>query len=493
VFDKCPELRVVTAYNFHPQEQVDFQASLAMAKTAEDKSALWALFGYYADVNVAIQEIYKLNPTSPHLDYLLTRLVNREEVTLNGIAFTSAEDYKRTRKEKLNKDALQIVSTIAAEGKTAKPYLWNTAAGYLNVLAGNHTTATQLFDKAEKQSPKTTLIADQIHLLRLINTVSSITKMDEKAEAKLLPELTWLYNLKTSEEDVFRYHHAISWSKQYVAALYSAQKNVVLAELFNRKAEFYRNNTNLEAMKIFMKKLTKSDWEQLAISIYDVTLSDLYQYQAVMSAYADKIDEAIIAMEQSENGKDVELPGNPFNGKIKDCHDCDHAATQKVKYTRLSFLKKVQEMKAHVVKGEDVYNNSILLGNAFYNISYFGNARAFYEGNIMDQYSIYIDKYYQTYLLSNTEASQYYQKAFDAATTDEQKAKCVYMMAKCERNTFYTQKYHSSAEWYGGDADVAFLAWNGFKKLKTDYSDTKYYKEVMRECGYFKSYVEGGK
>ena len=207
-----------------------------------------------------------------------------------------------------------------------------------------------------------------------------------------------------------------------------------------------------------------------------------------MSAYAGKLDEAIAFMEQSAEGKNVELYGNPFNGKIKDCHDCDHAAPQKVKYTKLSFLKKMKEMQSLVDKGQDVYNNSLLLGNAYYNMTYFGNARAFYYNDIINQYGNYIDEYYQSYLLNCATANQYYERALATAANAEQKAKCVYMMAKCERNAFYTKEYHSKNDFWG-EPEVAFQAWNGFKKLKTEYSNTRYYKEVINECGYFSKYV----
>ena len=49
VFNKCPTMRIVTAYCFHPQEETDWNQSLAMAKTNEEKAALWALQGYYND------------------------------------------------------------------------------------------------------------------------------------------------------------------------------------------------------------------------------------------------------------------------------------------------------------------------------------------------------------------------------------------------------------------------------------------------------------
>jgi hypothetical protein len=129
------------------------------------------------------------------------------------------------------------------------------------------------------------------------------------------------------------------------------------------------------------------------------------------------------------------------------------------------------------------------LANAYYNMSYFGNARVFYYGEIIDQGSNYIRKDFQSMLFSNVKAKEFYQKAFDAAANDEQKAKCVYLMAKCERNEFYAREYHSKDDFYGyDDPEVAFLAWEGFRKLKSNYAHTKYYKDVINECGYFKQY-----
>jgi len=87
-------------------------------------------------------------------------------------------------------------------------------------------------------------------------------------------------------------------------------------------------------------------------------------------------------------------------------------------------------------------------------------------------------------------AAMYYQKAFNAAANEEQKAKCQYLLAKCERNEYYNKKYNSVTNWWEiEDNGINFLAWNGFKYLKNNYSTTRYYQEVIAECGYFKAYI----
>jgi hypothetical protein len=477
VFENCPALRLVATFAFHPQEEADFQSSLALAKNVDEKAAVWALFGYYADELRAIREIYQLNPKSPHLEYLLTRLINKEEERMNSVDYSADEAQYKDLDAKVQPQVLELVARLAKEGKTSKPYLWNLAAGYLSIFNGDHAQATQLFNKVEKEAPTSDLATDQLRIFRLMNTLHGIKRMDAAAESKLLTELTWLY--APGERATLRYNHASNWSKRYIAKLYRSQGNVAMSEAFYRSRTYYRTASNLEAMKAFLQKTGFTPWEKMALSLYNVKIFDIYEYEAIMAAYAGKLDNAIALMEKSKNTN--ELYGNPFNGKIQDCHDCDHAAQQKVKYTKLSFLQKMREMQANVDKKEDVYNNSLLLANAYYNMTYFGNARVFYENIIVDQYGNSIDDYYAPQLLNCATADKYYKIAFAAATTDEQRAKCVYMMAKCERN-----------EKFKGDPDNESLAWEGFKQLKTKYANTKYYKEVINECSYFAIYLNSG-
>lgn len=478
VFENCPALRLVATFAFHPQEDADFQASLALAKNTDEKAALWSLFGYYADEQRAIQEIYQLNPKSSHLEYLLARLVNKEEERMNSVEYSSDGVHYKDLDAKVEPQILELVMKLAKEGKTSKPYLWNLAAGYLSIFNGDHAQATQLFNKVEKEAPKSDLATNQLRIFRFTNTLHSTTRMDATAESRLLPDLTWLY--ATGERPTVRYDHAVNWSKRYIARLYRNQGNSVMGELFHRDRTYYHTPANLEVMKAFLQKTSYTPWEKMALLLYDVKLDNIYEYEGIMAAYAGKLDNAIALM-QKANATD-ELYGNPFNGKIQDCHDCDHAAPQKVKYTKLSFLQKMKEMQSRVDKKEDIYNNSLLLANAYYNMTYFGNARAFYYSNIiMDQYGGDFDEYYNPQFINCATANRYYKMAFAAATTDEQRAKCVYMMAKCERN-----------EKFSGDPENESLAWEGFKQLKTKYAHTKYYNEVINECSYFSIYLNRG-
>ena len=511
VFDKFPEMRIVTAYSFHPKNESDWNKSLAMAKNNQEKAALWAIHGFYKDEIQAIEKIYELNPKSEHLDYLLTRLINKQEEGIDDSFKSSVDNQpaknqtvtenKSKNKNKVDAKAFDLVAKIASAQNTTQPYLWDIALGYLQILKTDYAQADINFNKAEKNMPKTELSVYQLRLLRFVNNMSKIDKLTSKNERTILADLNWLYQElpKTYKGDEFRYQNASAWSRNYLATLYREQSDPVMAELFGNSTDyywgdgnsFYDNEKNLLGMKTFLKKSDKSEIEKIGSGIYSLKLHEISYFQAIKATFKNKIPEAIAFLKEADSVQYTVFLGNPFNGNIKDCHDCEHAAYQKKKYSFLDFLTTIKTMQDKVALKEDLYTNSLLLGNAFYNISHFGNGRIFYEMNIVGYGSSpYSFRDPMKNMITNCDLPKmYYQKAFEAASTKEQKAKCLYLMSKCERNQYYNNKYKTTnSVWEIQDDNVNFIAWNGFKALKKDYSDTQYYQEVLTECGYFKTY-----
>ncbi len=513
VFDKCPELRVVTAYSFHPKNEADWNKALAMAKNNKEKAALWAIHGYYKDAKQAIEKIYELDPKSEHLNYLATRLVNSLEQKINN-TFQQAGGENQPKKQLtlsenksqnqvlVDKNALDLITKISAAGNTDRPYLWDLALGYLQTLKGDYANADKNYIKAEKTLPKTELARYQIRLLRFVNNLSKIEKLDDTNVKTVLADLNWLhFELpQTYKGQEFRYQNASSWSRSYLSSLYKEKGNLVMAEIFgesrysyfNDGNSFYDNEKQLLAMKSFLEKSNKTEIEKIGAGIYSLKLKDINSFQAVQATFKNKIPEAIEFLKQADSVQYYKFLGNPFNGSIKDCHDCDHTAYQKRKYTYMDFLTTIKEMQDKLEKKEDVYTNNLLLGNAFYNISHFGNGRTFYEINIVGYGSSpYSFRDAMKEMITNNSVSKmYYQKAFAAASNKEQKAKCLYLISKCERNDYYNKKYSAiNSYWEIQDDKVNFIAWDSFKVLRKDYSDTKYYQDVIAECGYFNTYV----
>jgi hypothetical protein len=490
VYDGCDALKTIAHYSFHPQEESDWKATLAMCANNDEKATLWQMLGvFYADEIRAMKEIYALNARSEKLNLLLTRAINKEEHRFSGWDPYSGNNGFSIKKDTLKRDLYTMTTRIAQAGNTSQPWMWHMAAGYLEMLVGNTQKAAESYKLADKKLPKEELAQAQLRLLKLINNIASTPKADSKFEKQVLTDLEWLTNGKVPAD--FRRNTALNWMRKTLSNKYKAQKEFIKAVCFINYDEFYADNNNIEAIKTFLNKTDKTPYESYYAKLYSFTTNDLVEYQAIRLTFEDKLEEAIEKLVDSPDG--TVLPGNPFNGRLQDCHDCDHEAPQKIKYTKLSLLEKMKEMKDKIKAGTDVYTNAMLVANAFYNITHYGNARAFYEGKVTGEwhYSPYsIDSLFRGVLTDMKLATRYYTLALNAAKTDEQKAKCHFMLAKCERNQWYNKTiYNNSRYEYGDRGQPDFLPWNGFKALQ-QYQNTQFYKEAIKECGYFRTFTQ---
>lgn len=493
VYYNCKEMRSIAAYNFHPQEQSDFDSSLQLASNNNEKIALWTLYGYYADDLKAIREISKLDTKNEHIDFLLAHFINNEEKRLNSEAeLKNAVEYKNVLKENVNPEAVLLIDSIARQENTSRPFLWYMGAGYFQILAGNYKLADIYLEKSSKLISNKPLAVNQIRLLQLVNNILRIDSITKQHEEKLVSELDWLYN-KCPNDSIksFRYNHTVSWSKYYLSSLYKSQGNHVFSEILSPSTNYYINQNNIDNMIEYFTKKDMSSWDSIIIGQYAFTLSDLYDYVSIKNTYIypENLDKAIYYMELSQHSNDT-LDCDPFLGRIKDICECTEGNVPNIRFTKIDLLRRMKDLQLLIAKGERTYEHYLALGNAFYNITYFGNSREFYFNAIINNYGIYIDPLYKSWLLNSTIANTYFNNALQVANNNEQKALCVYMMSKCERNTFYTERYYEDGFLRDSyNQDTNYLAWNGFVKLKNEYSHTSFYKQVIKECGYFKSYI----
>lgn len=487
VFAGDDKLKTVAHWSFHPQEETDWKQTLGLCLNNEERITLWQMLGiFYKDEMRSMQEIYKLDPKSGKMDILLTRFVNKNENEYSWLT-----DSKDSR-EKI-KAALPWLKEVADKGNTSNPFLWNTSIGYLYFLSENFTAAEAYYKKAASQLPNTPLATSQLKLLSLLNSVGALKGIKPADEDRLLPELKWLYN--RSEDIVvskFRYYEAQRWVKETLSKKYQKQNDLVKAECFVSTPGFYANDKNIEKLKALLTKKAATPYEQFCAAMSEKKTEALWAFQAIRDAYGDNIDAAIEKMGKAGGEAAAILAGNPFNARINDCHDCDHMATQKVKYSKLVFLQKLKEMKDNIARGNDAYNNAVLLGNAFYNMSHYGNARYFYESAVLGSghYSPFsIDSIFIPLLTDNSIAKKYYSLALEKAADDEQRAKCHYLIAKCGRNDWYNRNYYNSRENEYKYDDQVYTDLKVFDGL-SQYSQTRYYQEVLKECGYFRTYLK---
>ncbi|GAO41232.1 hypothetical protein FPE01S_01_02440 [Flavihumibacter petaseus NBRC 106054] len=481
VFEGSMTLRIPAHYSFHPQEESDWNKTLSLCRNAREKTVLWQMLGiFYGDEYRSMREIYSLDPKSPKTDILLVRWINKFE---QASKYFSTDDYRTMEGFDIpDSTRLKGIRQIADAGNTASPWLWQLVYGYGELLSHKPALAKTYIDRAASRAPATPLAQAQVRLLQVAVTLDNAAAITPQLEQQLLPQLKWLLSLQNSDLPSLRFEDLQLTIRRKIAGLYKRQGIPTKAECFNHEPAFFKDSVFVNNLEQFLNNPKANNYEAFCKIISSVSPEMIREYKAILATYRNDLPRAMSLM-QTVEAKETFLYGNPFNGRINDCHDCDHQAKQKISYSKAGFLAALQEMEKQVSAGNDVFNNARLIGNAFYNITHFGNARKFYECRIIGQDIYVVEGIDSAYFATLTEmgyAEKYYRLAMEAANTPEQKAQITFLLAKCERNRWFLQEK---------EPPVDFIAWKGFRDLKEKYANTRYYQEVLRECGWFRTWA----
>jgi len=499
VMAHCAPLRMDAITSYHALNQSDFDFALNLVSDPEEKAAMWVMQGYYTNEMEAMKAIYALKPNSEMLDLLLTRSMNKMEAALANSNRDNYREYIADVQLSIDKKLIEFVNQVNNEGKTRDKHTWNLAAAYLNALTGENKRAEEELNKVfasgseiEKDQARTLSIVNEIMRVGFENkNLWSLYDGEEARafESRIYPHLKWLVSQgETQTYDSYSYWDAsskktkvrvelvFSWTKRMLGMLYAYQ---IQSELASPNEAYYHDKYNISEMKKFMQG-ERSDFEKLLLQIYPIKLEDIELYEGLVLAYAGQLEKAKEHFVKTKLANE-ELRSDPFVAGIQDCHDCDHENYRGRKWTRMTTLNRMIQLQQNLLRNTDMYYSALTLGNAYYNLSYYGNSRVFYQSKLMYSWGNSIDDFHSKFLNSSNRAKDYYRTALQYAQSDEQRAKCEYFIAKCDRNEFY------NFGWVNNGID--FLAWDGFVNLKSKYSNTKFYNEVIRECGYFRTYL----
>jgi hypothetical protein len=463
-----------------------------------------------------MEAIYQTDPTSDLLDLLLVRTVNKieEQAVPQRNSFEAKNSSFAINRFNTEDKTAALIRKIADEHKVTKPYVWDLSYGYISFLQGENERATTYLDKAGTEAPADDkMVSDQIHLIKIGMLINGQQKVTPVFEQAALRELQWLKSKRPDYDDAVEaipYGGVYQWVLGRLSEIYAASGDYTKAEClhYSENALFYQSNEKMESMLALMRKTNRTDFEEFVLAIYPFSYNDICEYQGIRLFYAGDIKGALnkltegMSSSQTAAGKrryddwsgwyaadsaSRVLAADPFLIHINDCHDCDAQAPQKIKYTRLDFVKRLVNLEESAAKdpahAAQIYFE---LGNGYYNATYFGNARRFYQCSILNKGDWYGEYTKEEPYQDCSRALSYYKRALDLATDAEFKAKCCYMAAKCETNSYIRDN------WSKIYSEVDFPIYKGgdyFYQLKTNYSQTAYYQEVIKECWYFRKYL----
>jgi hypothetical protein len=267
-------------------------------------------------------------------------------------------------------------------------------------------------------------------------------------------------------------------------------------------------------MRQLIKDGAKNDFDAYLASraaLNPQQLAEILSYRALLvqdlakvRLYKDQIPPPVAASPDALCKNEGSIVLDPFTANTRDCVDCDmqsfanasKAGEQKstcidkqfffntmvAKIEHLATAKTQAELRAK----EDLALEALEVGNAYYNLSYYGRTRL---SNVVAS-----DR-----LFSMEMARQYYRSALQLTSDKELKAKAAFFLAKTENNDVYTSLIDRNfglnfPVWFKSTFDALSFAipptTRYFELLGTELRDTAYVQEIIRECGYFRQYLK---
>ncbi|TND07449.1 MAG: hypothetical protein FD123_3227 [Bacteroidetes bacterium] len=427
-----------------------------------------------ANPGEAIGQVYKLEPSSRYLDVLLVREMQQITQASGG----DKSSFSATRRRIL--DALR-------GGGLHCPQIWEFSAGYIAYLEGDYTDAENWYAKAEKTAPADSIMRDQVKIMRIVQDVDQLSGISKVQETNLFAKIHTLDELHpgAGKSVIAALMHIMG----KLSEMYSNQSETAKAAICQSLSASGRfdyfstddGNYPVDEMISFLEQPDKSPFEEYLADKYSIKLAQLYEQKGI-DAFAELNYKS--AMQWFSKGANSSLPADPFVIHINDCHDCDYNdPAQQVKMTRLDFTKKMERLKTQAnISGPKQAEYCFQYANGLYNMSYYGNSwYALEEGRNHGAYVTSDQKTINSAHMDCSEAMKYYEKARLLANNKEFAAKCCFMAAKCEQNLYYISSD------YGDVKNENYEHY--FSLLSSDYRNTAYYKEVLRECGHFSSFT----
>jgi hypothetical protein len=506
VFDKCWSRRLSSKRDFYINNEETWQACLNLCKNDHEKNILWFFTGVsqYNSAVPALNEMLKIDPASKEIELLLSREIEKiqrntmPERWWSGIESESYEQYQRTSIEPNDvSDIIDVLENGIAINKMRTPGFWYNAAAFLYFIVDDAENCNNMCVLAKQSANGDVNQIEQTRIISILNKVNDAGEITTAVEKELINDLKWLADRENSvamapfKADAYRI--VMYRLMQY----YLEDNQSLLAELCRARAvEYYDiylqpEKAPIDELYEFFTSNKKSAFESFLSAQYPYNADDMLEIKGTLLMREDKLEQAAATFKkiQDPDATLYSLSADPFVIHINDCHDCDFEEYP-TDLNKLSLVEKMIALKKQAQTDElnraQIYHE---LGNAYYNISYWGNAwnaLDYYRCHGCETYShdpedSYFYYYNDEYDL--TEAKKYYTLATRLSSGKQFAALNYFMLAKCEQNDFYR----------GGEViDHTFKTDEqqiNFGILHKLYSDTEFYRQAIDECKYFNYYV----
>ncbi|MDX4036897.1 hypothetical protein [Aliarcobacter skirrowii] len=467
-------------YNFkYITSKEYFNELLSYAKDDSEKTKMYAIraLNYNSNVLEEMKNIYNIDKNSKWLDFLIFRELLKSQ-TLHNTYGSAYKDY-----ENENSEYIYFLKNIDKDDK----YLVDLSLVHFNIYFKKYEESKKILDRLLVEFPN----KHELEVASYILYLNSLKSIDSSIEDEIYKRVS---HFNENEFDIYKYtlntlsnlykNQNQDFEKYLSDNFYYIEYKDLDLENFKKFEIFLetKQETKLrEFLQTRFKKMVTANKSSFDFAKITVLINNL------------KFKEALDTNFEILDKTKVEF--NPFNGLIKG----NNRSGKKEPFTIREFLQRVIKIENELEKNPNSVMDNFLFANSLYNLSHFGNINrvtTVYRSN----YLVHTPKLQEQKL---NLAINYYEKALENSKDIELNAKITYLIAKTKLAIFDLNydKYPQEDNWwkknsvynYGSDEFYEkFLENSGsryFNILQNNFKDTRYYNELIQECGDFKTYI----
>ncbi|HFB99586.1 MAG TPA: hypothetical protein ENJ53_02165 [Phaeodactylibacter sp.] len=492
--------------SFSIKNNKEWEQLLKRCKSDAERAMLYAIRAN-EDGSNEVEEmghIYELDAHNENLELLLVKEIIKIERDLLGKDFNDNrkrnERYFHIPRKKAGEHLIRLktfVKKILKEKKVARYDLWRIAEGYLTFLAGDYYEANQTFAKIQKTlKTKNKALEEQLEVAQLALNIAQLDSLNQETE-------NGIGDIMRENPLYWKYKDFPDYINDKLGAIYKKTGEKGKAFRLHYSLRALKLNPDLEIINDLLRicdKKNKSSLEAALVKKDGLTTikSDLLKLKGIVLFNKGEIEAAAVTFRKiPRNDRDVSKKFNPFHEHIIDCVHCPIADT--LLYDRVGIVDRILKLeydgRAHLENGAASFYQ---LGNAYYNMTYFGSSwyvtDLFRSGanwkyvNKNNRYFTYESDRGNVENMDMSRAKKYYETTLELAKNKELAARACFMLAKCNLNEFYLDK---DTEYHPFDNKIPVLPekYNAYYlQFKKEYSDTEFYREAIEECLFLKAY-----
>ncbi|AXH15675.1 hypothetical protein CP985_04630 [Malaciobacter mytili LMG 24559] len=463
-------------YNFkYIKTDKQWQELLLFAKNSEEKIRFYTLRALNKNANIPLEleNIASIDINSKYFDMLLYRYLLKSQIFF--------DDYvKRVDKKLEYKNFINYLESVNKEDK----YMVNLTLAYLYFYGQDFKKSKEYISKLKEKNQNAIEPLNLEYVIYLDELKTINNKVEKEIYTKLSPLLEKQCTKKAIHDYTFtKLESLYKNNNQNFKAYLSSQINYLDInsldlQKYKKLEEFLNSKQNNSLEKYMVKALEKQRLENSLEEVKVKTYVNNFMFKEALETKSKALEEVI--------NFDI------FQAFIK-----GNNRIAKANYTLKEALEKLLKIQYLLKLEPNSFELNYDYATAIYNLSYFGNAASLttvYKSNYY-----YKDKNLEEKRINTS--IKYYKKALESSQNKEEKAKVIYMLAKSElalydlknskTENYYLSKYtptYSFSRVYSFNDDESYKLYitqgygEFFDKIKEQYSNTNYYKELIVEC-----------